>query len=74
MATSREEILARLNEYRKAEQSVLKAQKYEVEDKMLEKADLKYIQAMIKELESQLGGTNPNIKRMRTQRVLHKRY
>lgn len=71
---SREEILARLNEYRKAELSVLKAQKYEVEDKMLEKADLKYIQAMIKELESQLSGTNPNVKRMRTQRVLHKRY
>jgi len=72
MAT-KEEILARLNEYRKAESSVLKAQKYEVEGKMLEKADLRYITDMIKELESQLGGKNPAKKRMRMQRVLFRR-
>ncbi len=72
---SKAEIQVRLELYRKAETAIVGgAQRYEVEDKVFQKADLGLIQTMIKGLESQLGGSTPNVKRMRTQRVLHKRY
>ena len=75
MAQSKASIQARLDLYYKAEAAIVGgAQRYEIEDKVFQKADLADVQTMIKGLESQLGGSNPNVKRMRTQRVLHKRY
>jgi len=73
MAT-RAEVQLRLELYRKCETAILSgAQEYEVEDKRFRRADLKYVQGIITSLENELDAKSPSKKRIRTQRVLHRR-
>ena len=65
----------RLDMYRACEVAILSgAQRYEVEDKVFERADLRVVRSVIKELEDLLGATSPTIKKMRTQNVLFRRH
>ena len=65
---------ARLLAYQQCELAILNgAQEYQVEDKRFRRADLKYVQSMIAELEREIAGRTPNIKRIRSQRVLIRR-
>lgn len=73
MATSAEN-LERLAMYRAAEKAILEgAQEYEVEDKRFRKADLKYIQKAIRELETELVGTTPSKPRIKLMRIVARR-
>ena len=46
---------ARLNQYLAAETAILKSQSYTIKDRTLTRADLKWVQKMIKDLEKQIS-------------------
>lgn len=84
MATTKEQILERLNAYRKCELAILNgAQKYRIDrDKEFTKADLAVVQAMITKLENELDGLGGDTdiptgyvkKTMRSTRAFFRRY
>ena len=71
---SKVDLQLRLDAYQKCETAILTgAQKYEVEDKMFQRADLGLVQKLIKSLKQEIAALSPNKKRMRTQTVLMRR-
>jgi hypothetical protein len=64
----------RLDAYKKCELAILNgAQKYEVEDKMFQRADLGLVQKLVKSLEQEIAALTPKKKRMRQQNITFRR-
>jgi N-methylhydantoinase B/oxoprolinase/acetone carboxylase alpha subunit len=81
MPSNRADLEARIAAYKKAELAILNgAQRYEVEDKEVQRGDLKVIRDTIKQLQDELDSlpddkvNGRTRKYTRTQRVLPKRY